>query len=992
MKLDDWIGMLQEQVDAAWQDPHSTESLMAILMFNEDRQLSLDPPQLSPFTRLNPVQAWLFASGLYTYIFTREDGEQNCPSKFWRNAFWMKSDYLQARVAEGANKTLLYLNGVSMMPTLLNLLGSSTMLAQDLTYLFVNFKQGVIVPDPPRLLGATVSQRPMGGQFVTISFKINTAQEPASNFYTLYRFEPRSQKRTAVTRWQPPADMAAFDLAWEVTDEEPPVGQVFYSMATTKFLKPLADFSEYELEQMKPWWESPLLGADPYIVAKTTKSLMSDYSEPKVVTVGPAGIDASIDDIELNPADGNLYYGDKQNQAIYQIENGGLGSRYPFVSTGFKLPGQQGLAIDRSGNVYSENSASDTNFGGRIFRYQLGTGSREFCGSLNYFSQVLMYAQPVSAGAMTMGIDNRLYQVEQLSQRIKQVDVNATYDPYRRVGQDWAVIPENVAGTAFDIESDFGGNLYLLYFGVQKPARTKFFAETSTYLETPMYQGQRTLPTYDGGLITLYGITHVEMVANVFDGNSLPIGNALVNFSTDYGRFVTSSSVRTDENGRAAATLRVVVPRSDWPKKEVKVTANVASLAADYECKIEIIDNYKRLQERYMQEIPRGIIMRDGTYYTSGMGGFGPPGVINNILQAGYSMAGEKRADEIGNFVCGGYQGQVLEWLNKIRLSEDEEQFLFNGLEYGPISAFNFGHHAVVVYPNDKNWWDPESLAFDPWLYQEPVLTPWPEWNALMIATGTPDFCAYGLAKAYPIVGGEFYPGPAGAKPVPQPPYKAVVEFKPSGDPWANKADVQVVRPAGTMTIPSTGAPETTIPGSHIYVPPGNQYGSIALPEGPSNMTFRPPQSGMFDLTVWYGNGTVARYLNVPGAAMQAFRLNIVPDAPEPNLLPEGGDPIPPTGGMGPVPMIIDIQPPSAHPGETLTVTLTGGGTRFLEGVSTIGFGPVIQVNSFTVLGPTSAEANITIPADAEAGEYAPSIVSPGERAMARDTFKVVVE
>jgi hypothetical protein len=125
--------------------------------------------------------------------------------------------------------------------------------------------------------------------------------------------------------------------------------------------------------------------------------------------------------------------------------------------------------VDSTGNVYSENAASDASFGGRIFRFPKSGGTQEFTGNLNYFSQMLMFAQPTAAGPMAFGPDNRLYVVDNLSRQVKQVDVNAAYDPYRRVGQRFADIPSDAGAQAYDMEIDSQGNVYLLYSGQTTP-------------------------------------------------------------------------------------------------------------------------------------------------------------------------------------------------------------------------------------------------------------------------------------------------------------------------------------------------------------------------------------------------------------------------------------------------------------------------------------------------------------------------------------------
>jgi len=69
-----------------------------------------------------------------------------------------------------------------------------------------------------------------------------------------------------------------------------------------------------------------------------------------------------------------------------------------------------------------------------------------------------------------------------------------------------------------------------------------------------------------------------------------------------------------------------------------------------------------------------------------------------------------------------------------------------------------------------------------------------------------------------------------------------------------------------------------------------------------------------------------------------------------------------------PTPSISYLSPGSALPGQTLTITFGGSSTQWVPGTTELkGFATGITVNTFQVLGPTSAIANITIPANAAA-------------------------
>jgi sugar lactone lactonase YvrE len=200
--------------------------------------------------------------------------------------------------------------------------------------------------------------------------------------------------------------------------------------------------------------------------------------------LGPIDFSVTLDGIEVDPDPDQdvVYYSDAGAGALYKLVRPGMGvgtpskERIPFAETGFKSTfrdGRQivqtGLAIDSRANLYCDNAASDDQFGGRLFKFSQPDGSRAFTGTINYFSQLLMFAQPTLSGPMVIKPDpdpaqEDLYVVDNLSQEIKRVPVNQSWDPYRRVGQLYAVIPPDPqsVGRAIDMEFDAHGGLYLL--------------------------------------------------------------------------------------------------------------------------------------------------------------------------------------------------------------------------------------------------------------------------------------------------------------------------------------------------------------------------------------------------------------------------------------------------------------------------------------------------------------------------------------------------
>jgi sugar lactone lactonase YvrE len=223
--------------------------------------------------------------------------------------------------------------------------------------------------------------------------------------------------------------------------------------------------------------------------------LTSDYSAPFALFIGALPVAFSLDGLKVDPRvdQDYVYYSDSPKGVLYRIDAGGEGERFLFANANFKASVkdgrevvQVGLAIDPLGNLYSENAASDAQFGGRVFRFLQPNGAREFSGSLNYFSQLLMFANPVSAGPMAICpnpalFNGDLFVVEEMTRMILRVPVNATYDVNRRVGQPYVSIPP-AAGRIIDLTFDKNGNLYLL--GMNEMYKVVYDKDTGQVLRT----------------------------------------------------------------------------------------------------------------------------------------------------------------------------------------------------------------------------------------------------------------------------------------------------------------------------------------------------------------------------------------------------------------------------------------------------------------------------------------------------------------------------
>jgi hypothetical protein len=85
------------------------------------------------------------------------------------------------------------------------------------------------------------------------------------------------------------------------------------------------------------------------------------------------------------------------------------------------------------------------------------------------------------------------------------------------------------------------------------------------------------------------------------------------------------------------------------------------------------------------------------------------PGSVNNIF-------GDNE------YACGAYQGAVLDWLEKMKNSEDPRtRQLLDGFDFGPIQIAAGAHQAVVLFPAGTDW-RLTGIVLDPWKEQRPEI------------------------------------------------------------------------------------------------------------------------------------------------------------------------------------------------------------------------------------------------------------------------------
>ncbi len=565
LTLAEWIQMLQEQVNAAWTDPTLPENALAIVMFNRGKTVSIEPPVLSPETRLNPMQAFLFASSLWASVYSQQSEQAHVIhndltnfarlkrmfnmclgglsdlavppaladdstlfgnnggkfTRFWRNAFKAKANLLTSTVNSAYRQVLtLYAALCFPIPDLASMqmyqgarwpiVGSAMDNLYDSVRL-LNVASMVPEPPPADSIKAKVITSDDGKKRVEISFSISESHK-MGNFsskngptyvYTLYRGKgphsslekisqlvvtgdtlvlaenpsknkleliPISQVAEAGSRYewssirfrmidQNPLPII-FDSNFNIT--QAPYATWFYTITLARVTGLGSALSKQALDATVPWWNTLMAGipsVGPF--AEHSKHIqVSDYSAPVVVSLS-SGEEVELSSIEVNPQNGDVFCLENRDK-IFRIDENGTGDKILFADTSFVDPGANGLAIDKDGAIYTENSASDEKFGGHIFKFESPTSlspQRSLVGTVGYFSRWLMFAHPVSAGPIAIGegvftsdSPEDLFVVEKLSGDLKAVPVNATRDPFRRVGQRWAHIP--FYAEAIDLEFD----------------------------------------------------------------------------------------------------------------------------------------------------------------------------------------------------------------------------------------------------------------------------------------------------------------------------------------------------------------------------------------------------------------------------------------------------------------------------------------------------------------------------------------------------------
>jgi hypothetical protein len=187
---------------------------------------------------------------------------------------------------------------------------------------------------------------------------------------------------------------------------------------------------------------------DPMVtLAKGLNKQTSDFSDPEQIYVStrpptprpPASL-------AVHPWNGSTYLSVPALKKIFRVDETGV---RPFVDPNFKEPGQNGLAIDSRGDLYSDNAASDAEFGGRIFQFRGFDGLRSLAGTANYYSLLLQFANPVTVDSMLIAsggaTGESMFIADSLNQRITRLTLPFRFapgvTPERNVSQPYATSP-----------------------------------------------------------------------------------------------------------------------------------------------------------------------------------------------------------------------------------------------------------------------------------------------------------------------------------------------------------------------------------------------------------------------------------------------------------------------------------------------------------------------------------------------------------------------
>jgi len=241
-------------------------------------------------------------------------------------------------------------------------------------------------------------------------------------YYSLWRYSADGMTRLFIGKeGKLPGPLVTPDNKMVLTylDPSPPEGHNAYYVQARRIMGGPVITEEWNeaqfwTEQLLNTVQPPFANVYTYVKAfsdrvlyfyKALKLQDSDLSEPERIYV-PKPFETPPPPVslastkEFGPYNGDVLISVPIFNSIFRLK----GTKIEYLlSCGFKDPYQVGIAVDSHGHIYSDNSASDAMFGGRIFRWKPYTLERELFGSVQYFSQLLMYARPCAVQGLTSG-------------------------------------------------------------------------------------------------------------------------------------------------------------------------------------------------------------------------------------------------------------------------------------------------------------------------------------------------------------------------------------------------------------------------------------------------------------------------------------------------------------------------------------------------------------------------------------------------------------
>jgi len=332
-----------------------------------------------------------------------------------------------------------------------------------------------------------------------------------------------------------------------------------------------------------------------------------------------------------------------------------------------------------------------------------------------------------------------------------------------------------------------------------------------------------------------------------------------------------------------------------------------------------------------------------------------PAGFWNNV----YSVF----TDRHDNYVCGSWQGQVLEMIEAMRNGTATERAAFDHYDYGPIQAYYGGHQAVVIYPKGTDWRQ-TGTVLDPWPNQQPETFTVQDWGTRFWFGVGPSSVYQGR---YPLTGAADYPKPH--LPIPEghmailrrlPPEvrrryldmtnqtdrAGFIATLPAGVTQSTAVAVQ--SPVRMLITDSMGRrvgrqDQTTfvyeIPGADVDVfpEPDGSFGMVALlPYADYEVKVTGDAQGTFSflraMPATVTASPLSQSQDIPIAAGQTYSYRLSPSAPDGALMAPDGSAV----ALAAVPVDIS-QPTTTGPPVTGTGTVTTGTIPPATGAGTVG-------------------------------------------------------